>query len=130
MSSILIAFAIGAASLPAGGIPICAGPVRVTCVVDGDTFWWHGIKIRVADIDTPEIAQPRCPAERALGERAKHRFAKLLNAGRFELRAGARDMDRNGRKLRVVMRDGRSIGGQLVREGLARPWTGRREPWC
>jgi len=37
---------------------IC-GTVRRTCVVDGDTFWLDGNKIRIADIDTPEISQPR-----------------------------------------------------------------------
>jgi endonuclease YncB( thermonuclease family) len=28
------------------------------------------------------------------------------------------------------LRDGRSLGDQLVSEGLARTWSGRREPWC
>ncbi len=31
---------------------------RRTCVVDGDTIWLEGVKIRIADIDTPEISQP------------------------------------------------------------------------
>jgi endonuclease YncB( thermonuclease family) len=43
---------------------------------------------------------------------------------------GGRDEDRYGRKLRVLMQNGESLGGRLVREGLARPWTGRRMPWC
>jgi hypothetical protein len=52
--------------------PICGGGQRVTCVVDGDTFWLEGQKIRVADIDTPEISSPRCDAEfqRCSGSRA------------------------------------------------------------
>jgi hypothetical protein len=29
-----------------------------------------------------------------------------------------------------VIRDGRSIGDAMVARGLARPWTGQREPWC
>src|SRR5690348_2051031 len=28
----------------------CSGPERSTCVVDGDTFWLEGTKIRIADI--------------------------------------------------------------------------------
>ena len=40
------------------------------------------------------------------------------------------DEDRYGRKLRVVVRDGWSLGETLVSEGLARRWTGRRLPWC
>jgi endonuclease YncB( thermonuclease family) len=55
----------------------------------------------------------------------------LLAAGPFELETiGGRDEDLYGRKLRIVTRDGRSIGDQLVAEGLARTWSGRREPWC
>ena len=101
------------------------------CVVDGDTFWMDGVKVRVADIDAPETHPPRCPHEADLGSRATERLRALLNAGSFELKPLAgRDEDRYGRKLRVAVRDGHSLGDQLVREGLARTWTGRREPWC
>ena len=109
---------------------ICA-EVRVTCVVDGDTIWLDGQKIRVADIDTPEISEPKCASELELGQRATRRLLALLNDGPFELHAiGGRDEDRYGRRLRVISREGRSLGDQLVAEGLARTWTGRREPWC
>lgn len=109
---------------------IC-GAVRVTCIVDGDTFWPNGVKIRIADIDTPEIGVPGCPSEYALGMRATRRLRELLNAGPFELLAlQGRDEDRYGRKLRDVARGGRSLGDQLVSEGLARTWSGKREPWC
>ena len=43
---------------------------RITCVVDGDTFWHAGEKIRIEDIDAPETHPPRCTAEAALGNRA------------------------------------------------------------
>jgi micrococcal nuclease len=107
------------------------GMVRKTCVVDGDTIWLEGVKIRVADIDTPEISQPRCDYEYELGIKARDRLVVLLNQGEFSaVPIGNRDEDQYGRKLRVLMRDGRSLGDQLVAEGLARTWTGRREPWC
>jgi endonuclease YncB( thermonuclease family) len=107
------------------------GLVRRTCVVDGDTFWLHGQKIRMADIDTPEVSQPQCAAEKALGGRATDRLVALLSQGPFEMTSiGDRDEDRYGRKLRVIVRGGRSLGDQLVAEGLARTWTGKREPWC
>lgn len=99
-------------------------------VVDGDTFWHDGEKIRIADIDTPEV-RGRCADERRLAARATDRMAELLLAGPFELQPiPGRDEDRYGRKLRVVTRAGRSLGDQLVSEGLARTWTGRRQPWC
>lgn len=107
------------------------GMTRRTCVVDGDTFWLEGDKIRIADIDTPEISEPKCDAEYQLGMKATHRLRDLLNEGAFEVRPiGNRDEDRFGRKLRVVVRGGQSLGDQLVSEGLARTWTGRRQPWC
>jgi len=112
--------------------PVCKGPVRVTCVVDGDTFWLRGTKIRIADIDTPEVSQPRCPRERALGQRATERMRQLLNAGRFGLAVppDGRARDRYGRELRIVTRGGQSLGAVLVREGLAARWGGARKAWC
>lgn len=109
----------------------CGSGIRVNCIVDGDTLWNDGVKIRIADIDTPEISQPRCAAEKALGERATVRLMELVNAGPFQMQAWQKhDEDRYGRKLRVLVRDGRSLGDVLVSEGLARTWTGRRQPWC
>lgn len=100
------------------------------CVVDGDTFWVNGEKIRVMDIDAPETHPPRCPSEAELGDRATRRLQELLNAGPFQMETGDRDTDQYDRKLRVVVRDGESIGEMLVDEGLARRWSGSRQPWC
>ena len=101
------------------------------CVVDGDTFWIEGQKVRVADIDAPETHPPRCPYEADLGQRATVRLHDLLNQGPFSMESlPDRDEDRYGRKLRIVMRNENSLGDQLVSEGLARTWVGHREPWC
>ncbi len=103
----------------------------VNCVVDGDTFWIDGEKVRIADIDTPETHPARCAEEQRLGNAATDRLQSLLNQGNFELRSISRDTDRYGRKLRVVERDGESLGGVLVSEGLARFYEGgRRDGWC
>lgn len=110
---------------------LCSGSVRTHCVVDGDTLWHEGIKIRVADIDTPEVSSPKCQSEATLGARATTRLLELVNVGPFEIKAWqGRDEDKYGRKLRVLVRDGRSLGDVLVSEGLARTWAGRRQPWC
>ena len=110
---------------------LCHTGGGTNCVVDGDTLWLDGEKIRVADIDTPETHGPKCAAEGELGARATRRLHQLVNAGLFSVSLiGKRDTDRYGRKLRVLTRGGRSLGDQLVSEGLARTWTGRREPWC
>lgn len=109
---------------------VCAPGPRVTCVVDGDTFWLEGTKIRIADINTPETSQPSCAAEAELGKRATLRLVELLNAGPFALEVQGRETDRYGRALRVVTRNGRSLGAILEAEGLAEHWKGRRGNWC
>lgn len=112
--------------------PVCRSGKRVTCVVDGDTIWYRGAKIRLADIDTPEVGQPACAREAALGRQATERLRALLNAGAFTLDPppGGRTRDRFGRELRVVKRGGQSLGEVLVREGLANRWGGPRRAWC
>lgn len=124
---------IATATMPVSFKPysICSGSKRYHCVVDGDTIWQEGVKIRVADIDTPEVGDPKCASEAALGAKATQRMLQLVNAGPFQMQAWpGRDEDKYGRKLRVLVRDGRSLGDILVSEGLARTWTGRRQPWC
>jgi endonuclease YncB( thermonuclease family) len=41
-----------------------------------------------------------------------------------------RDEDPFGRKLRILVREGQSLGGVLVTEGVARWYRGGRQPWC
>lgn len=108
----------------------CSGPVRVSCVVDGDTFWYRGAKIRIADINAPEVSEPHCAAEARLGARATRRLAELLSAGAFTLEPADRLRDSYGRRLFTVTRGGASLGTQLEAEGLAEPWRGHRGDWC
>ncbi|KPH60655.1 thermonuclease family protein [Novosphingobium sp. ST904] len=121
-----------AADTETGQFARCSGPVRRTCVVDGDTFWYEGEKIRIADINTPETSKPECAEEARLGAIATKRLTALLNEGPFSLQPGGdgRDKDRYGRALRVVTRQGRSLGAALVDEGLAEQWQGYRRDWC
>ncbi|MEG3171103.1 thermonuclease family protein [Sphingomonas sp. ZB1N12] len=129
--------AAAAASALSGGKPvsarftICGRAKRINCMVDGDTFWMAGTKIRIADIDTPETHPPRCAREARLGRAATVKMQGMLNAGPFKLAPIKRDVDRYGRKLRIVERGGVSLGALLVRQGLARRYGGgKRSPWC
>lgn len=109
----------------------CYSGGGANCVVDGDTFWMSGTKIRVADIDAPETHPARCEREAELGAAATLRLHALLNSGAVSLESAGRDRDRYGRKLRVVSVDGVGIGDTLVAEGLARRYAGgHREGWC
>jgi endonuclease YncB( thermonuclease family) len=99
-------------------------------VVDGDTFWSDGVKIRIADIDAPETHPSRCAREAELGDRATLRLQALLNAGPFRLETAWPGIDRYGRKLRLVMRDGQSLGVILVSEGSGAQMGRLPQPWC
>ena len=122
--------ATGSRDSLSGSFASCNGSSRFTCVIDGDTFWFRGQKIRIADINTPELGGAQCAHERALAQRAKDRLARLLSSGNFSLMAIDRDRDRYGRLLRIVERDGDSLGDILVDEGLAERWGGYRRSWC
>jgi hypothetical protein len=100
------------------------------CVVDGDTLYLEGVKIRIADIDAPETHEPKCAAEKSLGDRATQRLIGLVSSGEVTLAPIDRDEDGYGRKLRIVKVDGESVGETLVDDGLARWYAGGRRPWC
>ncbi len=109
---------------------LCTG-AGGTCVIDGDTIRLDGQPIRIADIDTPEVRNFGCAEEKALGDQATMRILDLVNQGEFSMTLwDHRDEDMYGRKLRVLSRDGQSLGMILVAEGLARPWDGARRSWC
>ena len=115
--------------LPAGGgsaLPLCVGPNRTHCVVDGDTFWLDREKFRIAGIDAPET-DGACRQERRRAAAASARLAGLLDPERMKvIRRGT---DRYGRTLADVLVDGRDVGRLLIREGHARPWPPKAR-WC
>lgn len=97
---------------------------------DGDTFRvgsFRGESVRILNIDAPEI-EGRCRYETNLAQDSKHRLAELLAGQRVQIHRQSKD--RYGRTLAVNSVNGRDLGDQLVGEGLARTWNGRREPWC
>jgi endonuclease YncB( thermonuclease family) len=115
----------------AAGFGFCAGRSGENCVIDGDTFNIGGETVRLAGIDTPEIGGAQCEDERRRGAAAEQRLHALLNAGPVQLvPAGDRDRDRFGRLLRDADVNGISVSEQMVAEGHARRWSGRKEPWC
>jgi endonuclease YncB( thermonuclease family) len=110
---------------------ICAFGDQPDCVVDGYTIHRNGVKIRLEDIDAPEIGLYQCWRELNLGLKAQMRLLELINAGPFEVvRVGKRDVDQYGRQLRTLYRNGQSLGLMLVSEGLAHRWEGHKHNWC
>ncbi|MGI2032357.1 hypothetical protein ACRQ1B_08190 [Rhizobium panacihumi] len=101
------------------------------CIAEAGVFWHDKTAVRLADVNVPSAESAKCEAERQRGFRAKVRLRELLDAGPFDLvLSDSGDREQAGAKLRVAMRSGKSIGDQLVREGLAQPKDGRFTNWC
>lgn len=101
------------------------------CVASGDSFWFRKGRIALADVVAPATENAKCQQEREKGFAAKVRLRDLLNAGRFEFSAlKGQNVPENGPAMRVVTRDGRSLGAMLVAEGLAQPRFGQQRSWC
>lgn len=110
---------------------MCTDQVQRNCVIDGDTFRLDDERVRIEDIDAPEIFSPKCTQERAIGIQAKQELLALLNDGRFTLaRYQGDEQDAYGRKLWTVEHGGRSVGSALVEKGLARRWNEPERDWC
>lgn len=108
-------------------MPVCGMGRRVTCIVDGDTFWLEGVKYRIANIDTPEL-KGRCKAEKAIAIRARNRLEQLMSGEPVTL--SSTGTDPHGRTLVLVSGSGGDLGETLVSEGLAEVWGGAFIDWC
>jgi micrococcal nuclease len=122
--TVLVASSLRAAPID---FEICGPGKRLNCVVDGDTFWYDGEKIRIETIDAPEILG-RCSQEKKLAVKATQRLAQILSRNSFTIERSG--VDRHGRTLASVSGSSGEAGAILVREGLARPWRGHKEVWC
>jgi endonuclease YncB( thermonuclease family) len=108
----------------------CHSRGGTNCVVDGDTFWIGGEKVRIAGIDAPETHPPRCADEARLGNAATERLHALLNSGAVTMTSIDRDRDRYGRLLRNVAVNGADIGEAMIGAGVARAYGSGRRSWC
>lgn len=116
------------------------GPVPGTVekVTDGDTFLikakiWLGqelvVKVRLADVDTPELTRPKCEAERDLAKRAKV-FAANRLLGRGVLLHDIRHGKYAGRVVAKITTAEGDLGEHLLNAGLARSYKDKATSWC
>lgn len=108
----------------------CSNSKRVTCVVDGDTIWLNGEKLRLKDFDTPEPRTNVCGGnfEKELAKKASARLMELLNSNSWTMEKFGKD--RYGRTLTTIRIDGVDVGDILIKEKLARAWPDGHEFWC
>jgi len=89
--------------------------LRVSRVIDGDTFDSSAGRVRLFGVDTPERNE-RCYAQ------ARRRLSQLAGS-QVRVEAGPRHGDGNRLLFYVYTRNGESIEERLVQEGLARAWA-------
>lgn len=129
-------------------LALTAGPAPAAglVAVDGDTVKADGVTVRLVGFDTPESGDhARCPAERALADRATARLRAILATGNARLtfvpcscRAGTEGTRRcnYGRACGVLTFEGRDVAAIMAAEWLARPYVcergkcPRRLSWC
>ena len=98
-------------------------------VIDGDTIRLGAERIRLIDIDAPEMATgARCDAERALAELAKGKLTESIAGQPLEI--DRRGKDRFGRTLAYIRVSGADVGEMLIRARVAVRWEGRQHEWC
>jgi micrococcal nuclease len=114
---------------PTAALPLCGGSPRLNCIVDGDTLWLAGEKIRLQGIDTAEIHNPKCPDLNPLpiAYQARDRLAQIVRGQITVERSGELSFDRT---VATVLADGRDVGATLLAEGLARRYVANAPPWC
>ena len=90
--------------------------IRVTRIIDGDTFVSPSGTIRLFGVDTPEYGEP-CFVE------ATARLRQLSGSS-VKVEKGPRGQDRYGRLLfYTYTQTGESIDETLIRDGLGLAWT-------
>ena len=120
----LAVFVVGAFLF--GGAPTAYAASNVSKVVDGDTITMsNGEKVRLIQIDTPELASKEC-----YGIQAKSELSKLLNqAGEVSLTSDPNldAVDKYGRLLRYVFIGNTNLNLKLIEIGAAAPYFYRGE---
>ncbi len=118
---VLVATALIAIGVSISGVYTASAATTITKVYDGDTITLStGEKVRLLQIDTPELSPTEC-----YGQEARSALVKLLNTpGQLSLKTDPKldKVDRYGRLLRYVFIGKTNINLKLVEIGAAAPY--------
>jgi micrococcal nuclease len=107
--------------LACGGTHGGARTGTVARVLDGDTIVLEdGRHVRLVQLDAPETDEHECYAQAAT--RVLARLVPVGSEVEIETDPALDKVDRFGRTLAYVQKDGANINLELVREGAAAPW--------
>jgi endonuclease YncB( thermonuclease family) len=127
-----------AASFSIGDNTIILPIIRV---IDGDTIATslplpaplNKVEIRLLGIDTPESTfRAKCPLEQKLGHEATEMSKKLIGASKSMVVTQFK-YDKYGSRIDGVVHVGdKDLGAELIKVGLAKPYTGQgpKPDWC
>ena len=102
---------------------------------DGDTCYvtvdGANTKIRLLELDTPEISKPKCEAELELGLTARDYInTRIENAQTIEFKTDY-ELDWFGRTLSYLIIDGDDISAELIKNNLGVVYKkGSKMDWC
>ena len=111
------------------GLVAASEPTGRVSVTDGDTIRIGDERIRILNIDAPEMGGgAECEAERMLALASKDRLTAILATGELEI--DRQGQDRFGRTLAMIRVSGTDVGEMLIAAHVAVPWAGRQHDWC
>ena len=102
---------------------------------DGDTCYvmidGNKAKIRLLELDTPEISKPKCEAELELGLEARDYLNNLIaNASSVEIKTDY-EKDYFGRTLAHLIIDGEDASAKIRSNNLGTIYErGNKKDWC
>ncbi len=102
---------------------------------DGDTcyvtYQGNKVKIRLLDLDTPEISHPKCEKEYKLGIEARNYINKLISDGKRIEFEPEYNRDFFDRILSYLIVDGENVSKIMVSNGLGVVYDkNNKKDWC
>lgn len=120
--TVALAVTLTAAAAHAGDRPLR--------VIDGDTFRAGRERLRIENLDAPDIGDhAKCALEAQRGARSAAYARELVDRGPVTIWPIGR-RDRYGRELVRVSIGSKDFATLMIAAGLGRPWRGRSSDWC
>lgn len=100
-----------------------AYPATIAEVFDGDTLLTtEGEHIRLVNINTPEVAHDKTPAQ-PYGEEARHYMTQRVKGQKVEVKTARKKTDKYKRTLAEIFLKGQSLNEEMIAQGLAHVYT-------
>jgi endonuclease YncB( thermonuclease family) len=106
----------------------CYNAQGPNCVLDGDTIYVDNMRIEIAGLDAPSIADAKCDREHDRGIEAATDLAQILNSGPVSVGDAFSD-SLTGRTVHKVEVKGRDVALKMIGDNVAHAPNGALG-WC